>query len=272
VQWGNTRGIFPLGVREWQGTCSGDWAYLNVAVIGTQIKFNRDNYVLCTDSVQVGFNESDFQGWHWSDSSINNNIITHPGTYTLQAFDKHGCLTSKSVTISDGPHVDLGTDTIICVPDYRLNASRIDNPDGTKYIWSTGSTAPYIVINPSDQDTPIWVKAMLNACSVSDSVIILACKPLSELRREIPNTFTPNADGDNDTWRIDLLKKYPQAQVEVYDRWNRRVFLSARGYPTEWDGRDRNGKALPLETYYYIIHLNDGVHNKPILGTITIVK
>jgi gliding motility-associated-like protein len=281
VQWGQARGLYRLGVQEISSRgCPGDWAYLNVRVVGAEIAFSREQYMLCNpNGVEIIFNEADFQpAYQWSDRSIKNNVITKPGTYELQAFDLNGCLISKSVTVMEPPKVNLGKDTMICTPGFRLYARKNGtNPEGTLYTWSTGEQGetPYVDIadHATDRNIMYWVRAELDGCSVADTVVVLACdavKPEESWR--IPNTFTPNGDGDNDVWQIYILKEYPNAVVEVYDRWGRRVFLSQHGYPEPWDGRDTNGKILPLETYYYIIGLNDGIHTKPLQGTITIVR
>jgi gliding motility-associated-like protein len=281
VQWGNTRGIFPIGVQETSiGGCVGDWFYLNVAIVGAEIVFDKEPYVLCNGDVQVNFNEKDFQpAYHWSDPSIKNNIITKPGTYELQAFDLDGCLISKEVTVLASPKVNLGRDTMICTSDFRLYALRPNtNPENTVYTWSTGESgnAPYLDVlkHSTEQDILYWVRAEWNGCTVADTVVVIACKPDENLpdNWNIPNTFTPNGDGENDLWNIRPLEAYPNSTVEVFDRWGRRVFLSKKGYPTPWDGRDIDGHKLPMETYYYIIHLHDGIHTKPVLGTITIVR
>ena len=84
----------------------------------------------------------------------------------------------------------------------------------------------------------------------------------------VPNTFTPNGDGINDTWEIKYLSSYPNVMVEIFNRYGSKVFRS-NGYTTPWDGRF-NGGDLPLGTYYYIISPNSG--RKPITGYLTIIR
>ncbi|AYL94922.1 gliding motility-associated C-terminal domain-containing protein [Mucilaginibacter celer] len=72
----------------------------------------------------------------------------------------------------------------------------------------------------------------------------------------IPNTFTPNGDGVNDTWKIDALNSYPNSTTQVFNRYGTLVF-ETRGYPTPWDGT-YNGNRLPSGTYYYKIDLKNG--------------
>lgn len=72
----------------------------------------------------------------------------------------------------------------------------------------------------------------------------------------IPNTFTPNGDGVNDTWVIQELEYYPKSTMNIFNRWGQKVFTSI-GYPIPWDGTYQ-GKALSSGTYYYIIDPKNG--------------
>jgi len=67
----------------------------------------------------------------------------------------------------------------------------------------------------------------------------------------IPNAFTPNGDGINDTWNIKYLDTFPNCTVQVFNRYGQSLYFS-KGYPIPWDGRYK-GANLPDGTYYYII-------------------
>jgi len=84
----------------------------------------------------------------------------------------------------------------------------------------------------------------------------------------IPNTFTPNGDGINDTWDIGKINDYPNCVVQVFSRYGQMVFQST-GYGIPWDGTCK-GSRLPEGTYYYIINLNADV---PLLsGYVAIIR
>jgi gliding motility-associated-like protein len=85
----------------------------------------------------------------------------------------------------------------------------------------------------------------------------------------IPNAFSPNGDGINDVWNIIGKDSFPDIEVTIYNRWGQAVWKSARGYPVPWDGRSL-GKALPVDSYHYLIELHDGT--KPIIGNVTLVR
>ncbi|AFM04866.1 Leucine Rich Repeat (LRR)-containing protein [Bernardetia litoralis DSM 6794] len=85
----------------------------------------------------------------------------------------------------------------------------------------------------------------------------------------IPNTFTPNNDGTNDTWQISFLERYPNADVEIFDRTGKILFTQKNGYNKEWDAL-LNGMKLAEGTYYYRIRISDSL--KPIMGYISVVR
>jgi gliding motility-associated-like protein len=82
---------------------------------------------------------------------------------------------------------------------------------------------------------------------------------------QIGGVFTPNGDGSNDTWQIIGIENYPNATVEIFNRWGQQLFFS-KGYSVPWNGT-YNNEPLPTGDYFYIIDL--GI-NDPIKGALTI--
>ena len=71
----------------------------------------------------------------------------------------------------------------------------------------------------------------------------------------IPNTFTPNGDGSNDTWGVSALRFFEQVRIQIYDRGGMLVFATEN--PDErWDGKQK-GKELPIGTYYWVITIKE---------------
>ncbi len=66
----------------------------------------------------------------------------------------------------------------------------------------------------------------------------------------------------------DTPQLYPDLEIKIFNRWGQKLWESTRGYPEPWDGRS-NGIRLPIDSYHYVIDLNNG--SRPIIGTITIV-
>jgi len=276
VTWGAAKGVFQLGVRETTiFGCIGDWAFLNVEVIGEYAQFAQPVYSICGNGgVIIDFNKSDFQAYNWVDESVSaSGYITKPGIYELITIDHNNCRLSNFIEVIQDPiQVSLGSDIMVCETNFTLHALNTENnhPE-TVYTWSNGESGISLkqisVSLDIMEDAKYWVRAEHDGCVTSDTITIRAC-----VLPNTPNTFTPNDDGENDVWNIEALIDFPECSVEVFDRWGRRVFVSPRGYPVPWDGRDANGNILPMETYYYIIHLNDRRFREPLTGTITIIR
>ncbi len=78
----------------------------------------------------------------------------------------------------------------------------------------------------------------------------------------IPEFFTPQGDGVNDTWDVvNILDSYPNATVTIYDRFGKKV-AELNGSTSEWDGT-YNGTPLPSTDYWYTVNIPeiDKVYN-----------
>ena len=84
----------------------------------------------------------------------------------------------------------------------------------------------------------------------------------------VPNAFSPNGDGVNDAWQIKGLSSYPDAVLQVFNRYGQQLFES-KSYNTPWNGTYK-GTVLPVATYYYIIDLKIG--EPPLSGWVFIVR
>ena len=76
----------------------------------------------------------------------------------------------------------------------------------------------------------------------------------------IPEGFSPDGDGINDTFEIIGLEAYRQVKIRIYNRWGHIVYQN-NNYKNNWDGKASAamsvGRTLPTGTYYYIIEIVD---------------
>ena len=78
----------------------------------------------------------------------------------------------------------------------------------------------------------------------------------------IPQGFSPNGDGVNDTFEIIGIEDYPNNHLSVFNRWGHKVY-ERQAYDNSWNGTSEspltigNGM-LPKGTYYYALDLGDG--------------
>ena len=94
---------------------------------------------------------------------------------------------------------------------------------------------------------------------------------------ELPNTFTPNGDGQNDEFRPYPYCFIEQVDFEVYNRWGQLVFTTTDP-DLRWDGTNLNGDELAEGTYTYICRVfeqrADGVQESETLlrGYIELIR
>ncbi|MCM2301079.1 MAG: tandem-95 repeat protein, partial [Flavobacteriaceae bacterium] len=99
----------------------------------------------------------------------------------------------------------------------------------------------------------------------------------------IPEGFSPDGDGVNDTFEIlGLVSKYPNFKLEIFNRWGNLLYDyqhngNTMNEPPWWDGLPNKKGAisknngLPSATYFYVIYFNDGV-KKPQSGWVYIKR
>ncbi|MEK9604505.1 MAG: Ig-like domain-containing protein [Flavobacteriaceae bacterium] len=70
----------------------------------------------------------------------------------------------------------------------------------------------------------------------------------------IPEVFSPNGDGINDTWNIINIDRYPNTSVWIFTRTGKNIFEMKR-YNNNFDGTN-DGNSLPEASYYYMIDID----------------
>ncbi|MBY0482341.1 MAG: gliding motility-associated C-terminal domain-containing protein [Chitinophagaceae bacterium] len=235
---------------------------------------------------QISFNDisngisSSVVSWKWDFGNGTNSTLQNPvknfsdsGSYTvsLSIHNAQGCVSdtfSKTVSIQPYPVLELGPTKVVLengqvaiTPQYIYGRS-------LKYLWVPATylnsdTAAIPISNPKTDITYSLSALGLGNCISTDSVSVKVL-----LAPIVPNVFTPNGDGINDTWKIQYLESYPGATIEVYNRYGQKV-LNVIGNFREWDG-NFNGVPLPVGTYYYIINPKNG--RSIITGSVTLIK
>jgi gliding motility-associated-like protein len=174
------------------------------------------------------------------------------------------------VTILQVPVANAGPDqTLIGTGEVQLGGSP-SGPPGSSYAWAPDSvlsdpTGANPLASPLETTSFVLTVVAPNGCVGTDTVLVTVLPEIN-----ITSGFTPNGDGYNDTWQIDLIDLFPECTVEIYNRWGELLFRSV-GYGTPWDGR-YNGGVVPVGTYYYVIELNDPEFPEPYTGPLTVIR
>jgi len=191
------------------------------------------------------------------------------GLYSIRISDLHDCQVDTSIYIEEPEPLKI-TPRVIrpTCPDIQNGSIELNiNGGRTPYIvyWDNGSFDENLYdIRSGIYDVLVTDSSL---CEIDSSFVV---KSAHNFCIDIPNAFSPDGDGINEKWSIDMRDLYPYAEVEIFDRWGNRIFYS-KGYEESqyWDGT-ANGKELPMDTYYYIIYLRNG--SKRISGAITLMR
>jgi gliding motility-associated-like protein len=116
--------------------------------------------------------------------------------------------------------------------------------------FPVGSTTPhtgYVVTASPDRPTTYTAVAQRGACREDIPVQIDAYTPgCIDTDAFVPNTFTPNGDGENDVFRVKGIK-LDEVYLAVYNRWGEPVF-ETNDLSKGWDGRYK-GRAAEVGVY-----------------------
>lgn len=218
--------------------------------------------------------------WVWDLSGGTASAVQNPaktftdsGTHTIRYyfFNGQGCVSDtavKTVVIDPYPVLIMGPNLKVLEGGVTPIKPKFVFGTGLLYQWTPSlyldsDTASVPKSTPVDDITYKLVLTGKGGCSVSDTIFIQVLRS-----PEVPNAFSPNGDGVNDTWRIKYLESYPGAVIEVFNRYGQKVFHSI-GYDKDWDGT-YNGASMPVGTYYYIINPKNG--RQILQGSVTIIK
>jgi len=268
VDWGDLTGDYQLSVTETTiNGCISEPVILSVSVTAPAVDLGSDQFICEGESVIITPSGS-FVSLLWHDGSGGSSYSTGlTEMISITVFDENSCTVSDSVqvTVMQSPDINLGNDTLLCgEQSLVLDAG---NP-GSVYEWSTGESSQTVSVFGGDQE--IWVLVTTEyGCTGGDTIRIYRCS-VTEFFSKIPNAFTPNEDNVNDTWYFDEAAAFPNILIEIFDRWGKLVFRSERGYPQPWDGKNMNGREMPMDSYFYVIDPGDG--SDQIVGNVTIIR
>ena len=135
----------------------------------------------------------------------------------------------------------------------------------------TGTTYTFIGLKP-DQSVSIRVRAVGQlACQLSDATTQTGKADNPQGNNVfIPNTFTPNGDGNNDVFFV-YGNSIAKLKLRVYNQWGQFLYES-QSIQNGWDGTYR-GELQPngVYVYYVDVQFNDGTKAMK-KGTITLLR
>jgi gliding motility-associated-like protein len=232
----------------------------NKANISFDLGPNKD---ICAGGLVVlDATNPDVISYLWNDGTTDPiREVSTPGTYTVTVLDKFCNLTttdSVKVTVAGIGDISLGNDTTICIGQ-TLTLS-VNAGSGNSIRWQDGATTSTYVVTT----TGYYTVTVYNDCgTVTDDITVTykAC----EGKPEFPNAFTPNGDGNNDSFKPHVSGTMYDYDLRIYNRWGELIFLS-KDSKTGWDGRYK-GTLVDVGTYVWMLS-----YKKILGGPVNVVK
>lgn len=192
------------------------------------------------------------------------------GTYTISANDGNGNSSTQEVTVGTTSVLALTVSEDVSILRGQSTTLTASSPGSPSYTWSpatglSATTGNSVVASPTETTT-YTVVADDGSCTVSAQIVVTV---LTQGRIALPNIFTPNNDGRNDTF-VATGEGIQEVNFRVYNRLGQVVYqtnnineLLNQG----WDGTV-NGRLQSSEAYVWVLQgkFIDGSELKTIDG------
>jgi len=209
------------------------------------------------------FNANDIYTYEWFDE-LGNPFSQGPtteiftgGVYTVIATSISGCESfPKEITITESNIAEITPDDVIISDNSDNNSITIitenQNLGIGDYEFALDSgTGPFQDDPTFNQVSPgehtIFVQEK-NSCGIVQTTVFVF---------GFPNFFTPNDDGENDTWNVRGVDPslFPESSIYIYDRYGK-MLVNFTANNVGWDGYYNDFKAVSSD-YWYLAKITD---------------
>lgn len=181
--------------------------------------------------------------YRWQDGSRQTRFeVRRPGIYTLQITDGN-CVGRDTINIRyvPAPRLELGPDKELCgAEQYTINPTYAEG----RFQWLDAFNAVQRPVTESD----VYRASVTNDCAVlTDSIVVdyNACG----CTLYAPDAFSPNNDGQNDSFGLIACGDITLTSLAIYNRWGQLIFQTTTA-PFRWDGT-HEGTSCPPEVYIW---------------------
>ena len=192
--------------------------------------------------------------FEWSKNGTNLNLnssqisVNEVGNYVVTVTHPLGCSNSRTIIVDDS---NLATITNINIQEVSNNNSITISVSGEgdyEYALNNGIYQDSNIFNfLSPGFYTVYVRDKNGCGTISAETAILG----------FPKFFTPNGDGNNDTWKpLGVSQKNADMRILIFDRYGKLLKeIDTNDYG--WDGQ-LNGKNLASTDYWYLAILPNG--------------
>lgn len=185
-----------------------------------------------------------------------------PGSYTISAANASGCITQSAALVLPGEALEASftptpRSTNIFTPRFVFNNNSVG---ATSYVWNFGGFGNSTETSPGFEfaEEPGEIEVCLTATNTSGCVDIFCTTIFIEADNTVfvPNTFTPDGDGINDTFHafgeVALAQNF---LMLIHNRWGEEIY-STKDMFQGWDGTSA-GEPCQDGVYIWTVDVQD---------------
>lgn len=249
-----------------------DSVTMNVSAPLNTLNLGNDT-IFCPGKAYLLNAGNNYTSYRWQDGSDNNTFTAStPGTYYVTVKDYCNRIFSDTINIIyKNFGINLGKDSTLC-----LNESmKLTVPAGyLNYNWQPQNNLTYqspnsVIVNPK-VNTSYRVEAeVFSGCKLFDTVQInvLVCPEYIYF----PNSFTPNNDGLNDTFKPLTGGVFEKYELQIYNRWGQLVY-STKNKTEGWSGKYKDIFQSSGVFVWFCKYKFFGKEEKFLKGTVNVIK
>jgi large repetitive protein len=188
--------------------------------------------------------------------------VSEPDDYTVKATNiATGCVGETTVTVgvSSAPIAiaEVGGDF---QNNQTISVTVTGGSGSYEYSLNGGpfQTEPYFN-NISQGEYTITIRD-INGCGMSQMTVTAL---------NFPHFFSPNGDGERDTWNITGMNSYT-TEISIFDRFGKAIAVVKPGNQG-WDGTF-NGSALPATDYWFVVKYMTNGQNKEFKAHFSLIR
>ncbi len=237
------------------------------------VQFN-DSTTLINDSITK---------WNWSfgdgKTATIKNPLHHFPNYTsykivLIVQSSQSCIDTveKTITIAKGPDASFTTDAILANVKQTIHFTD-QSTNGISWYWNFGddsSDSISIKQNPTHVYSAIGhyevclIVTDKNECTDTACITEMISLPVG-----VPNAFSPNDDGQNDSFEI-YGGPFKKMEMKIFNNWGDLIFTTDK--QSGWDGRV-SGIDQPAGVYVFTVYcVSEDDQEHQLSGDVTLIR
>lgn len=227
-------------------------------------------------AIQNGPYQFSIDGGNWQYSGDFYNLAA--GSHSITAINFFGCENIIPIVVEEPLPVLVSTNPdslVLALGEEEQVVATYQNASNVSYMWTPADGLSCVdcsnpVVSPFVRSDYVVTVSMMNGSSVCTGTATLHVDIEPRKPVYIPNTFTPNGDGNNDVFYI-YGEDIKTVDLKIFNRWGELVYKTNNVF-AGWDGTFKGQVQSPSVFTYTanVTFLNDKTFEQN--GSLTLVR